>query len=57
MDRLREGQEPARRCPVNANRPNVNQLDRDDIEDLGLTELDDRTYDLQALHVEEPMPS
>jgi hypothetical protein len=52
-----EGSKPAGRCPVNVNRPNVSQLDRDVIEDLGLTELDDRTCDLQALHAEEPMPS
>lgn len=38
-------------------RPHTSQLGRDAIEDLGLTEPDDRTHYSQAYLVEEPMPS
>jgi hypothetical protein len=43
---------------INTIRPNINQADRDHLEDLGLPLIDDRTYDdRRRLDVAEPMPS
>jgi hypothetical protein len=43
---------------VNVNRPNVSQLDRDVIEDLGLTDLDERAATGEnAEHNDEPVAS